>query len=151
MLERYFVGGFAYSCLQRIGSFCTTAFQTAAQFLSERAGADDTVIFTRLSRKPVEWYWQNGTAQRFSFPATTDRHPGYEEAPPEAALRAEASQIADRLHGRVFVLADPDLQRCRILLEELSKRGKQRQPFCLDCEQAGKHYFSKLIQFDFRP
>ena len=108
------------------------------------------MIFARLSRKPVEWYWRGATAQRFSFPAEIDTHPGYEGAPGEEALREEARQLAGRLKGRVFVLADPSRAASRILLEELRAKGQENSPPCLACEQPGKHYLSQMLRFEFR-
>jgi hypothetical protein len=122
--------------------------RSAAALLSQQAHAGDTVVFTRLSRKPVEWYWRNAPARRFSFPAGIDTHPGYEGAPSEASLRAEARQLAGKLSGRVFVLADPSRPPSRILLEELRAMWHEQSPPCLACEQPGKHYFSQLILFD---
>jgi hypothetical protein len=124
--------------------------RSAAAVLSQQAGRGDAVIYGGLSRKPVEWYWRDGAARRFSFPAGIDAHPGYEGAQSEASLRAEARQIANESTGRVFVLADPTRPPSRILLEELRARWHEQAPPCLDCEQVGKHYFSELILFDLK-
>lgn len=122
----------------------------AATILSQQAKVGDTVIYTRLSRKPVEWYWRGGAPRRFSFPAEIDGHPGYEGAQTEAALRAEARRAANEITGRVFVLADPSRLPSRILLEELRARWHEQSTPYLACDQAGKHYFSELILFDFK-
>ncbi len=124
--------------------------RSAAAVLTRQAGAGDTVVFTRLSRKPVEWYWRSGPARRFSFPAEIDTHPGYEGAPSEESLRAEARELVGTLKGSVFVLADPSRAPSRILLEELRASGHEQSTPCLACEQPGKHYFSQLILFDFK-
>lgn len=123
--------------------------RAAAAVLSDQARSGDTVIYTRLTRKPVEWYWRGGEGRRFSFPAEIDRHPGYEGERSEASLREEARLMVSELEGRVFVLADASRLASRILLEELRGAGRAQPPY-LACEQAGKHYFSELVQFDLR-
>ena len=122
--------------------------RAAAAVLSQQAHPEDTVIYTRLSRKPVEWYWHDSASRRFSFPAEIDVHPGYEGVRSEASLRMEARRIANETVGRVFVVADPSRLPSRILLEEIRARWHEQSPDCLACEQAGKHYFSELILFD---
>ncbi|HEY3439901.1 MAG TPA: glycosyltransferase family 39 protein [Paludibaculum sp.] len=123
--------------------------RAAAGVLSQQARGADTVIFTRLTRKPVEWYWRDESISRLSFPAAIDRHPGYEGTLDEAALRQEAAQLANGITGRIFVLADPGRPAPRILLEAL-RASRQEHPPCLACEQAGQHYFSRMILFEAR-
>jgi len=124
--------------------------RAAAGVLSQQARSADTVIFTRLTRKPVEYYWRDQSSRRLSFPASIDAHPGYEGAVDEAALQQEASQLANSITGRVFVLADPSRPASRILLEALRATRQEQAPPCLACENAGKHYFSRMILFEAR-
>lgn len=122
-----------------------TSLDAARQLAA--ASASDTVVFCRLTRKPVEFYWQAGSARRQSFPAAIDAHPGYEGLHPEEALRAEARRLAASLHGRVFVLADTTRPAPRILLEALEEAGFQRQSPLLQCASASSHYFNLLAVF----
>ena len=61
---------------------------------------------------------------------------------------AQRGPAGERAHGHVFVLADPTRAPSRILLEELRARWHEQTPPCLQCDQAGKHYFSELILFN---
>ncbi len=114
----------------------------------EAAAASDTVIFCRLTRKPVEFYWNGGAARRQSFPREIDSHPGYEGRQPEEELRAEARALAATAPGRVFVVADSSRQAPRILMEALREAGFRMRPPLLECAAAGKHYFHLLAVFD---
>ena len=50
-----------------------------ANYLTRQAGPADQVIFTSLSREPVDYYLHAPTAfAETSFPADIDSHPGYE-------------------------------------------------------------------------
>lgn len=122
-----------------------TSLDAARQLAA--ASASDTVVFCRLTRKPVEFYWKAGSARRQSFPAEIDAHPGYEGLYREEALRSEARRLAASLHGRVFVLADTTRTAPRILLEALEEAGFQRQPPLLQCASASSHYFNLLAVF----
>jgi hypothetical protein len=125
---------------------CTS--QAAARQLAAAATASDTVVFCRMTRKPVEYYWIGAAPQRRSFPAEIDAHPGYEGRQTEASLREEARQLARSAAGRVFVVADLSRPAPRILIEALEDAGFQRQPPLLECASAGKHYFHLLAVFD---
>ncbi|MBI5280212.1 MAG: glycosyltransferase family 39 protein [Candidatus Solibacter usitatus] len=122
--------------------------RTAAQVLAEKARPGDTVVFARLSRKPVEWYWRGEGVHRTSFPSSTDGHPGYEGGANAIELRREAEALAREARGRVFVLADPAAEASTILLRALGEARKEAQPACLACTSASKHYFSQLRVFE---
>lgn len=128
-----------------------TSLEAARQLAT--ASASDTVVFCRLTRKPVEYYWGGGAARRQSFPAEIDSHPGYEGRQSAEALRREARLFAAGARGRVFVLADTNEPAPRILLEALEEAGFRRQPPLLECASPGRHYFNLLAVFDppFRP
>lgn len=113
----------------------------------EAAAASDTIVFCRLTRKPVEYYGRAGAARRQSFPGEIDSHPGYEGRQSEEQLRAEARALAASAPGRVFVVADSSRQAPRILMEALREAGFRQQPL-LECASAGKHYFNLLAVFD---
>lgn len=123
--------------------------RAAAEILSQKTKAEDTVVFCRLSRQPVEWYWRGGAARRVSFPAGIDQHPGYEGTLSEAEARAEARRIVAQATGRIFVVADTASAASRILLAELEGGSfRELEPACLACESAGKHYFNRLVIFE---
>jgi hypothetical protein len=84
-----------------------------AEYLSKNTQPGDRVIFTNLSRLPVDYYWDKLQPRRQvlerSFPASIDDHPGYtgniygEAAIPR--LRKEAGELAEGMRGgRVFLL-----------------------------------------------
>jgi len=125
---------------------CTSA--EAARQLAATTTSADTVLFCRLTRKPVEYHWRNPAAQRRSFPAEIDSHPGYEGKQPREQLLQEARSLAASLNGRVFVLADTGRLAPQILLRALEEAGfRPREPL-LACSSAGKHYFDRLLVFD---
>jgi len=125
---------------------CTSA-EAARQLAATTTGAD-TVVFCRLTRKPVEYHWRNPVAQRRSFPAEIDSHPGYEGRRPEEQLLQEARSLAASLNGRVFVLADTSRPAPQILLRTLEEAGFRPLEPLLACPSAGKHYFDRLLVFD---
>jgi len=122
--------------------------QSAARILAEEARPGDTVIFCRLTRKPVEWYWPGGGVSRVSFPPSIDAHPGYEGMLTSEALEVQAAAIARHATGRVFVLADSAAAPSRALLNALSALRGEPSPPRLACPGASKHYFDKLLVFD---
>ncbi len=125
---------------------CTS--REAARRLAAATRSSDTVVYCRLTRKPVEFYWKSGAAWRQSFPAEIDAHPGYEGRQPEEQLREEARRLAAAAPGRVFVLADTTRPAPRILLEALKEAGFREQPPLLECASVGRHYFHLLAVFD---
>jgi uncharacterized membrane protein len=125
---------------------CTS--RAAAERLASAATASDWVVFCRMTRKPIEFYWRASPARRMSFPAEIDSHPGYEGRQDEHLLREEARRLTASATGRVFVVADTGRPASRILLEALREAGFRPQPPLLECAEAGKHYFNRLAVFD---
>lgn len=123
-----------------------TSREAARQLAAASPG--DTIIFCRLTRKPVEYYWIGAAPQRRSFPAEIDAHPGYEGRQSEASLREEARQLARSAAGRVFVVADLSRPAPRILIEALEEAGFRQQPPLFECASPGWHYFNCLVVFD---
>jgi hypothetical protein len=120
---------------------------TAARFLAAESRPGDTVVFCRLSRKPVTWYWSGRDVRLQSFPASIDRHPGYEGPSTQPELAAEARRLALSAPGRIFVLADTNSTPSRILLDTLSRSGRLDRRDHLTAAAAGKHYFNLLAEF----
>ena len=84
--------------------------RSTAQYLARHAQTGDVVVFTNLSRLPVDYYWDRiqpvrGVVER-SFPAEIDSHPGFAGRPKH--LGDEAASLVDGLDGggtsRVFFL-----------------------------------------------
>lgn len=130
---------------QRVSS-CNS--RAAAEVLAQNTVPGDTVIFCRLTRQPVEWYWKTAQAHRTSFPAEIDSHPGYEGTPKPTALQSEAEHLLEQAPGRVIVVADTTSPSSQILLAALHARYRPIQPPCLACDSPGKHYFNQLSIFE---
>jgi uncharacterized membrane protein len=84
--------------------------QGIATYLSQTANDGDVVIFTSLTRLPIDYYLERTTTTRklfeTSFPAEIDRHPGYEgrgnDPGRKAALEREAQELVDKIAGMQF-------------------------------------------------
>ena len=87
-----------------------------AAYLSRTASNDDVVIFTSLTRLPIDHYLARSQTKRklfeTSFPAEIDRHPGYEgrinDPERKAALEREAQELVDKIgrmqFGQIFFI-----------------------------------------------
>jgi uncharacterized membrane protein len=81
-----------------------------AAYLSRTANDDDVVIFTSLTRLPIDYYLERTPTNRklfeTSFPAEIDRHPGYEgrinDPGRKAALEREAQELVDKIARMQF-------------------------------------------------
>lgn len=79
-----------------------------AVYLSQTAVDGDVVIFTSLTRLPIDYYLQRVPARKrlfeTSFPAEIDRHPGYEGSVRDPvrrmALESEAKSLMEKI-GRM--------------------------------------------------
>ena len=76
-----------------------------AVYLSQRANNGDAVIFTSLTRLPIDYYLEREAIKkdlfRTSFPAEIDQHPGYEgritDPNRRAALEREGQELVEGL------------------------------------------------------
>jgi uncharacterized membrane protein len=76
-----------------------------AAYLSQTANDDDVVIFTSLTRLPIDYYLERTPTTRrlfeTSFPAEIDQHPGYEgsirDSGRKGALELEAKSLVDKI------------------------------------------------------
>lgn len=79
--------------------------RAVAIYLSQTANDGDVVIFTSLTRLPIDYYLQDAQPRRTlietSFPSEIDRHPGYEGSVSNPARRAEIEREAQYLIERV--------------------------------------------------
>jgi uncharacterized membrane protein len=130
-----------------------------AVYLSQTANDGDVVIFTSLTRLPIDYYLQRAPTTRnlfeTSFPAEIDAHPGYEgrinDPARKTALEREAQELVDKIDrmqstGRrplVFFFhgSHPDIdsmveKRLRERFELLSGQGVQ-------CSE-GSPYFKEV-------
>ena len=80
-----------------------------ATYLSQSAHDYDVVIFTSLTRLPIDYYLARTTNRKLfetSFPAEIDEHPGYEgslnDSRRKAALEREAEELVDRISRMQF-------------------------------------------------
>ena len=76
-----------------------------AIYLSQRANNGDAVIFTSLTRLPIDYYLEQSTTKKdlfkTSFPAEIDKHPGYEgritDPSRRTAFEREGQALVDNL------------------------------------------------------
>jgi hypothetical protein len=76
-----------------------------ALYLSQKANNGDAVIFTSLTRLPIDYYLERAPKKKelfqTSFPAEIDRHPGYEgritDPSRRAALEREGMALVEDL------------------------------------------------------
>jgi hypothetical protein len=79
-------------------------------YLSRTANNDDVVIFTSLTRLPIDYYLERSSTKKklfeTSFPADIDHHPGYEgrlsDPSRKAALQSEAQELLDKINRMQF-------------------------------------------------
>ena len=79
--------------------------RSMAVYLNQNANDGDAVIFTSLTRMPIDYYRQQAptTKQLFetSFPAEIDKHPGYEgritDPSRRPALERESRELVERM------------------------------------------------------
>lgn len=78
-----------------------------AAYLSQTTNDDDVVIFTNLTRLPIDYYLERAQTTRklfeTSFPVEIDAHPGYEgrinDPARRTALEHEAQGLVDKIDG----------------------------------------------------
>jgi len=130
-----------------------------AEWLARNTRPADVVIFTNLSRPPLDYYWDRLQKDRrvteFSFPRQVDAHPGYVGQYARHELEAEADNIVwdarNRLAGtRIFVLHGGFLpDQDAILLQRLEGSMKRIPRMCHECAGLGT-YFDRISVFEKR-
>ena len=127
-----------------------------AEYLLEHAGPGDIVIFTSLSRPPIDYYMDQMEPARqmmeTSFPAEIDSHPGYEghiqDAARIPALRREAVRLAERIErlgqgsveGCIYFLHGYRPKTDKILGVQLDKHFQLEERECVHCRAAPNYY-----------
>ena len=86
-----------------------------ATYLSQTANDGDIVIFTSLTRLPIDYYLGRTPRTRklfeTSFPAEIDRHPGYEGSIRNPVRRAALKLEAETLIDKVAAMQSPERMR----------------------------------------
>jgi hypothetical protein len=86
-----------------------------ATYLSQTANNGDVVIFTSLTRLPIDYYLERSPITKdilqTSFPAEIDEHPGYEGRIRDAGRRAELEIEARDLVERIAAMQFPGRPR----------------------------------------
>ncbi len=127
-----------------------------ATYLSQTANDSDVVIFTSLTRLPVDYYLAQAPEKRklfeTSFPAEIDKHPGYEgrinDPGRKAALAREVHELVDKLaemhppdrHPRIFVFRGTHPQIDSILEESLRERFELLPGLGVQCGEASPYF-----------
>jgi hypothetical protein len=130
-------------------SACTS--RAAAEYLARTTRPGDTVIFTSLSRLPIDYYWDQIQPSRQvterSFPAEIDLHPAYEGVVSAttvlAPLRAEVAQITSEAMPsarRIFYLHGFRGSTEGLLLSALDAHYPKLPKLGLACGSAGSYY-----------
>jgi uncharacterized membrane protein len=130
-----------------------------ATYLSQAAKDDDVVIFTSLTRLPVDYYLEQspGTRKLFetSFPSEIDKHPGYEgrinDSGRKAELEREARELVDKIanmhsadpHQRIFVFRGRHRDIDSTVDESLRSRFELVPTQGLKCGEAAP-YFNEI-------
>jgi len=145
-------------------STATCDNRSIATYLNNNTKDDDMVIFTSLTRMPVDYYLQRSPTRKalfeISFPAEIDRHPGYEgnfgDPSKREALELEAEKLVNGLAARtrsasgsrVFSFNGPNSQINLILDEQLQKRFKLLKDQGLKCQEFSP-YVSEIKVYEF--
>jgi 4-amino-4-deoxy-L-arabinose transferase-like glycosyltransferase len=130
-----------------------------AAYLSQTANNGDAVIFTSLTRLPIDYYLERApTAKELfetSFPAEIDKHPGYEgritDPNRRAALELESRELIDKIaemrsrgpSQRIFVFQSLHPQIDSIVEESLRGRFELLPDEGIECSEASP-YFKKV-------
>ena len=139
--------------------FSTCDNRAAASFLNGAANDGDAVIFTSLTRLPIDFYLDQIPARKnlfeTSFPAEIDNHPGYEGritgADHKTDLDKEGRDLAERLRNmfsqggnhRVFVLRGfhPELDA---ILEKRLAEHFHFSGVTIKCDETSQ-YFKEIV------
>jgi hypothetical protein len=133
--------------------------RTTASFLNGAANDGDAVIFTSLTRLPVDFYLDQIAARKVlyetSFPAEIDKHPGYEgritSAERKSDLDDEGRALAERLqkifsqggNHRVYVLRGFHPELDAILEKRLTERF-HLSGIAIECDETSP-YFKQIV------
>jgi hypothetical protein len=120
--------------------------RSMAVYLSRTANDGDAVIFTSLTRLPIDYYLQQAPTKKLfetSFPAEIDQHPGYEgritDPNRRPALERESRELVERIATtsagkRIFFFRGAHPEIDRILEKALLERFEVVTGEGLKCE-----------------
>ncbi len=123
-----------------------------AAYLSRTAKNDDVVIFTSLTRLPIDFYLARSPSKKIlfetSFPAEIDRHPGYEgrinDPERKAALELEAEQLVEQItrmqYEQIFFIHGRSPEIDSVLEERLQKRFRLQPAQGVKCGEASPYF-----------
>jgi hypothetical protein len=123
-----------------------------AEYLAKNARAGDLVVFTSLSRLPIDYYWDriqpDRRVEERSFPAEIDQHPGFEgaihTAEARSRLQGEAARLTTEIRARrgarVFFLHGMWPETDAILKEKLDGRFARLDGLGLECMSLGSYF-----------
>ncbi len=146
------LGFYVYGCDSRV----------AAEYLARHTRAGDTVVFTNLSRMPIDYYWDRLQPRRSvkesSFPQEIDRHPGFAGDLASNAARARLQEeaalltadVEQRPAGRVFLLHGFHPPSDAILKQMLDRDLAPVESLGLACNP-NSSYFETLSVFSCQP
>ena len=132
-----------------------------ASYLSRSATNNDVVIFTSLTRLPIDYYLERSPSKsnlfETSFPAEIDSHPGYEgrlsDPSRKAALESEAQELVDKIagmqFGRIFFIHGRSPEIDSLVGERLLKRFELLPNEGMKCTQASP-YFKEISVYRLR-
>ena len=123
-----------------------------AAYLSRTAGNDDVVIFTSLTRLPIDYYLARSPTKKnlfeTSFPAEIDSHPGYEgrisDPGRKAGLEREAQELIDKIgrmqFGKIFFIHGRHPEIDAIMEQQLLKRFEFLKGQGVQCAEASPYF-----------
>ena len=132
--------------------------RSMANYLSRTTNDGDVVIFTSLTRLPIDYYLKQGptTRQLFetSFPAEIDKHPGYEgritDPARRSALEHESRELVEKIAAtstgkRIYFFRGAHPEIDRILEQALLERFALVPGEGMKCELSP--YFKEISVF----
>lgn len=123
-----------------------------AAYLSRTASDDDVVIFTSLTRLPIDYYLARSPTRKTlfetSFPAEIDIHPGYEgritDPGRKSALERESQELVDKIarmqFGRIFFIHGRHPEIDSIMEQQLGKRFQLLSDQGVECAEASPYF-----------
>jgi len=126
--------------------------RTTAAYLARTTQTGDVVLFTNLSRLPIDYYWDriqpDRRVQERSFPGEIDTHPGFAGTLNSVEARTKLSQEAVMLTAelksrspyRVFLLHGYRPAEDAPIKNVLDTQFKPMASLSMDCESMGSYF-----------
>jgi len=135
--------------LSRFNSLCDA--RSAAEYLAQNTAQGDTVVFTSLSRLPIDYYWnrlqpKRDVAER-TFPAEIDSHPGFEgvihtdSERPRLLAESERLKMTNKANpGKLFLLHGFHPKTDALLKTAFDASFTPLKPLEHSCESMGSYF-----------